>query len=841
MSMTSSAAGTALRWLSVIRPADIGVLIGVASVAWLFDLGVQSGDIGLAFSASVVVAAGAVLAAGRPRNGWSRLLLGAAAVLAPWLTLRASPWLQWPDLMVAIGLLSGAAVLASAGSPFNVSFALVREWTARLARNMFRVPAFVAAPLSAAGRRLTGDRRPAVKHIGRGLAIAVPVAGVIGLLLASADPVFASFFNLQLDPATIVQHAFWLLLAGWVMAGLLRASLTAPTEERKGRLWRVNPLEAVVVLVVVDGIFVAFGAAQLITALGGGVEALHAANLTYAEYARSGFFQLLAVAVMTLPLLILLTSLSDPRTGRLRLTFTILVELAVLLTMAIVVVAHQRLSLYEAAYGYTMLRLYSHIFAFWIAIVFPLYGATLLLARLPGRWFPGAAAVAGLVLLLALNIVNPEALVVRLNVTQSNANHLLDPDYLAGLSDDAVPDLFNALARVDPRQQSVLRRQLCQRQERDGGWAGYNLSQQAARQAPGACTTALPGGAAVPNGLWAGHRWVAGPHSEAEYQEFARFLWANRITDVFFHSGPLNPDGSVPATRYPNAQALISQLQRLAPQVRVQAWLGFKHQRADDLHLGSESTRTRLVAAAGELLKVGFRGIHLDIEPASDGDPDFLRLLDGLHRRTDSDRAVLSVAAPVLAAVPGEQLVGRLINGYDHWSMTYYQQVADRVDQVAVMAYDTAMPTDWLYDALVAEETARLGDALNVRTTLFIGAPAYAERTWLHDPAAETLSASIRGVEKGMARLRPAGRSRVGLAVYAEWTSTEADWATFQHDWLTAVRNQASRPSSAAPRRSNARGRRRDRRPRARKHRPRAAPRRFRATDTASTSGRRPG
>jgi hypothetical protein len=96
--------------------------------------------------------------------------------------------------------------------------------------------------------------------------------------------------------------------------------------------------------------------------------------------------------------------------------------------------------------------------------------------------------VAGLVLVLALNIVNPEALVVRLNVNQSSANHLLDPQYLAGLSDDAVPDLFNALPRIDPRQQSELRRLLCQRQETEGGWAGYNAARQAARQAHGLCS-----------------------------------------------------------------------------------------------------------------------------------------------------------------------------------------------------------------------------------------------------------------------------------------------------------------------------------------------------------------
>src|SRR5438477_12315240 len=156
--------------------------------------------------------------------------------------------------------------------------------------------------------------------------------------------------------------------------------------------------------------------------------------------------------------------------------------------MAIVVVAHQRLSLYETAYGFTMLRLYSHIFAFWIAIVFALFAVLTLRAEVEGRWFPGAAVVAGLALLFALNIVNAEALVVRFNASQTSASHLLDPDYLAGLSDDAVPDLFKALPRIDPRQQTELRQQLCQRQEsRADGWARHSRPQQAARRAHGLC------------------------------------------------------------------------------------------------------------------------------------------------------------------------------------------------------------------------------------------------------------------------------------------------------------------------------------------------------------------
>ena len=103
------------------------------------------------------------------------------------------------------------------------------------------------------------------------------------------------------------------------------------------------------------------------------------------------------------------------------------------------------------------------------------------------RVLPSCRAAAGLALLFGLNILNPEALVVRLNVTQSSANHLLDPAYLAGLSDDAVPDLLKLLPHISPGQQGELRRQLCQRNESQGGWAGYNVAQQTVRTARDSC------------------------------------------------------------------------------------------------------------------------------------------------------------------------------------------------------------------------------------------------------------------------------------------------------------------------------------------------------------------
>jgi hypothetical protein len=176
---------------------------------------------------------------------------------------------------------------------------------------------------------------------------------------------------------------------------------------------------------------------------------LKTAGVTYADYARSGFFQLLWVAGITLIVLVLFSRITGFAHQRGRAAFAVLAETATGLTLLIVVVASMRLSLYESAYGFTMLRLYSHIFAGWIALVFLLLAADLAGLWPRRRWFVGATAITALSLLMALNVANPEAMVVGLNTDRAVATHKIDAQYLGGLSSDAAPALLTSRSEVD--------------------------------------------------------------------------------------------------------------------------------------------------------------------------------------------------------------------------------------------------------------------------------------------------------------------------------------------------------------------------------------------------------
>lgn len=280
--------------------------------------------------------------------------------------------------------------------------------------------------------------------------------------------------------------------------------------------------------------------------------------------------------------------------------------------------------------------------------------------------------------------------------------------------------------------------------------------------------------------VWLGHAWVDGRRSAADVRRFAARLRGTGIRDLFVHAGPLNRDGTLPASRHPAARAFLDAAHRYLPGVRVSAWLG---QRVDDGYdLASVATRRATVSAAGRLVRDGFDGIHYDFEPVSSGDPGLLALLR--ETRPVLGGRPLSVSVPQLEPVPGMRLVLHLVAGRDrYWTAGYLTEVARACDQVALMVYDSAMPTPSLFAGYVADQTRRAASAVPARTGLLVGVPAYHDATVTHRPGAETVAAGVRGVRLGLTAYgRP--HPRTGVALYVDFAATGRDWRQYRDAWV---------------------------------------------------------
>lgn len=282
------------------------------------------------------------------------------------------------------------------------------------------------------------------------------------------------------------------------------------------------------------------------------------------------------------------------------------------------------------------------------------------------------------------------------------------------------------------------------------------------------------------DGLWLGHAWVGGQRTQADLDALITRLRGTGIRDLFVHAGPLSGSGSLNPALRPRARWLLAGLRRELPGIRVQAWLGGLVG-PGHLDLAGPATRARVERSAAQVLAEGFGGVQYDLEPVSSGDPGYLALLAATHRLTRARHAVLSVACDQLEPLPLLHIPAQWLLGRAHWwSAGYLGAVAGRVDEVALMTYDSGVPSAAAYSGYVRLETGLALAAVPPRVTVLMGLPAYHASEPGHT-SGETVAAAIRGVRLALGTrqvVRP-----FGVALYANFAATPADWAAYRSGW----------------------------------------------------------
>ena len=411
------------------------------------------------------------------------VLIVAAAVFAMFPVFRASEWLIALDLLACIGLLT----VAAARSDRELWRTNILDLIARalhVVASLAPVPGTLLAP---AGRAFANLRPSRVRRFLRAFMITAPILVVFALLLASADQVFGDLLlpNLpSLDLAGAAGH-----VGLWLVGAIGSATLIVAARRQVGQ-WtqppaeRARPLRSTewsAVLIGLNLLFTAFMVVQLAVLFGGNHHVEVTKGLTYAEYARSGFFQLLAVAALTLFVILGCWDLGERTRDR---RFRWLVTGMVGLTGVILVSAVMRMSLYARAFGFTLNRLIATtalltIGACLIVLVIAIW------ARARERIIVSFGACA-LIALLALNVIDAERFVAAHNVERFHDLGKLDASYLATLGVDAVPVTVTLLDEVRADDAAAVRAGLCDQLAWIGsshGFRSYNAAREEARRA----------------------------------------------------------------------------------------------------------------------------------------------------------------------------------------------------------------------------------------------------------------------------------------------------------------------------------------------------------------------
>jgi len=439
---------------------------------------------------------------------WVLLLVYAAHMVS----YRTGGALRWTDrwLVLAIGLASclairdaevlrvlnilGIGVALSLGGLAHYGNARtrpLRDYVATALRSAGHVPGGPALLLAQDAdwqpvreRRLLSRAIPLVV----GLGLAGMVLAVFGGLFASADPVFEALAEAALtwwDPGPLFNHIFVAGVFGWLSAGLMRTWLWQPSSLMT-RTWikplALDPLPIGMAVGAMVLAFVLFVAVQARFLFGGDALVQTMTGLTYAEYARRGFFEMVTASALAIPVLYGADiALEGSKAGAVRNIRTLgLLQLALVgLTMAS---AFNRMRLYVDAYGLTTDRLMVGAIITWLACVGVWFGVTVLRGR--RNRFTFGAVTSGFAVLAGLNAVNPDALIARVNSGRAAAGAALDQDYLKRLGADAVPVLAQRLPSLGRWEGCRMLNAVHERwSNEDRDWRGWNLAVTRARTA----------------------------------------------------------------------------------------------------------------------------------------------------------------------------------------------------------------------------------------------------------------------------------------------------------------------------------------------------------------------
>jgi hypothetical protein len=251
------------------------------------------------------------------------------------------------------------------------------------------------------------------------------------------------------------------------------------------RTLTLGAIEISIVLGLMNLLFLGFVIVQISYLFGGMDLVQNTPDFKLAEYARRGFGELVIVAALVLPILLLSHWLLRKDSPTNEKIYRVLAGIQVALLFVIMISATQRLLLLTGnlGYGLTTVRLYPMVFMIWLALVFLWFALTVL--RGAREQFAWGALWAAFFVVGTLHVFNPDDFIVRTNVRLMHEGRGFDSFYVSELSDDAIPALLENLTTMSFDEQCTVKNKISQRfaqAETENDFRTWNWSRFAARK-----------------------------------------------------------------------------------------------------------------------------------------------------------------------------------------------------------------------------------------------------------------------------------------------------------------------------------------------------------------------
>lgn len=448
-------------------PAQVLVAVVVAAAAAAVLVPSALSGIGVALTGVVVLVA---VLTGSPDRPGAAELFTAASILALLLVAgwRSAEWLSLTCILIAV--IATAALVVRARTIREFAFTVI----APLAMAVGTVSWLYRGGSSAR------TAKP-IKNVGAVIRVALVTALLLVLFVAlfsGADATFASLVDSVLPSfgdSDIGSNVVAGLLVGVFTAigcyvRFARPEIRARTSTASTDAWMwAVPTGTVLAL------YVAFLITQTRAMFGGDDYVQRTAGLTYADYARSGFWQLFAVTALTILVVSIGWQRADRSTPRQRLLARAILGGLCVAALAVVASALHRMNLYMDAFGATRLRVSVMATELWLgAILLALIVAGI---GLGSRQLPRAIGFLTIAAALSFAVYNPDSRIAQANVDRFEKTGKIDTHYLADLS----PDATGALLELPANLRACVLRKIARDVRTDHGWTEFNLGRSVAK------------------------------------------------------------------------------------------------------------------------------------------------------------------------------------------------------------------------------------------------------------------------------------------------------------------------------------------------------------------------
>jgi|GEM_PF-321737 len=240
--------------------------------------------------------------------------------------------------------------------------------------------AFWICMFSKRGKSASNTKTKYFLHIFFGLLIGTPFIMIVLFLLSSADAtfknIFDNLFNLDISVPKNIGTLIWSLpMATYLYALIYGSSIEDnsksfnidkfnKTMDNAASIPRLSLYTVNAVICCFYILFIGIQVIYFIDILGGSLPA----DFTYSEYARRGFFELLAVALINIVFIAVAKVLSVKNENNKYMHIHILLNS--ILTLLLISVAFAKMYLYISTYGLTTLRIIPSVFMIFLCFVF---------------------------------------------------------------------------------------------------------------------------------------------------------------------------------------------------------------------------------------------------------------------------------------------------------------------------------------------------------------------------------------------------------------------------------------------------------------------------------------